>query len=51
MSEFGVEDLTDDDRGYAGSRYRDAVDAFFANPYQRVWGESIAVSRELVTLG
>ena len=38
MSEFGIEDLTDEDRGYAGSRYRDVVDAIFANPYQRVWG-------------
>ena len=38
MSEFGIEDLTDEDRGYAGSRYRDVVDALFANPYQRVWG-------------
>lgn len=38
MSEFGVEDLTDEDRSYAGSRYRDVVDALFANPYQRVWG-------------
>jgi hypothetical protein len=38
MSEFGIEALTDDDRAYAGSRYRDVVDALFANPYQRVWG-------------
>jgi hypothetical protein len=38
MSEFGIEALTDDDRGYAGSRYREVVDAIFANPYQRVWG-------------
>ncbi len=38
MSEFGIEQLTDEDRGYAGSRFRDVVDVLFANPYQRVWG-------------
>src|SRR5262245_14162435 len=38
MSEFGLQQLTDEDRAYAGSRYRDVVDALFANPYQRVWG-------------
>ncbi len=38
MSEFGIEQLTDEDRGYAGSRFREVVDALFANPYQRVWG-------------
>lgn len=38
MSEFGIEAFTDEDRGYAGSRFRDVVDALFANPYQRVWG-------------
>ena len=32
------EQLTDEDRGYAGSRFSDVVDALFANPYQRVWG-------------
>ncbi|MGH9371181.1 MAG: hypothetical protein ACRD15_06585 [Vicinamibacterales bacterium] len=29
---------TDEDRGYAGSRFSDVVSALFANPYQRVWG-------------
>lgn len=38
MSEFGDQQLTDEDRGYAGSRFREVVDALFANPYQRVWG-------------
>ena len=38
MSEFGIEQLTDEDRGYTGSRFREVVDALFANPYQRVWG-------------
>jgi hypothetical protein len=34
----GDQQLTAEDRGYAGSRYRDVVAALFANPYQRVWG-------------
>ena len=38
MSEFGDQQLTDEDRGYAGSRFKEVVDALFANPYQRVWG-------------
>jgi hypothetical protein len=32
------EQLTDEDRGYGGSRFSDVVDALFANPYQRAWG-------------
>ncbi len=36
--DFGMEEFTDEDRGYAGSRFRDVVNALFANPYQRVWG-------------
>ena len=36
--EFGIQDFTQEDREYAGSRFRDVVDALFANPYQRVWG-------------
>ena len=31
------EQLTDEDRGYGGSRFSDVVDALFANRYQRVW--------------
>lgn len=37
---FGTPQMTDDDHGYAGSRFRDVVDAIFANPYQRVWGRA-----------
>jgi len=33
-----LESITDEDRGYAGSRFADVVTAVFANPYQRVWG-------------
>lgn len=33
-----MEELTDTDRAYAGSRYAEVVEAIFANPYQRVWG-------------
>src|SRR5262245_16076096 len=36
--EIGSEQFTDEDRLYAGSRFRDVVDALFANPYQKVWG-------------
>jgi len=32
------EAFNDEDRRYAGSRYRDVVDALFANSYQAVWG-------------
>jgi len=33
-----VQQLTDEDRAYAGSRYSEVAAAIFANPYQRVWG-------------
>src|SRR2546425_2782232 len=36
--DLGTEQLLDEDRIYEGSRFRDVVDALFANPYQRVWG-------------
>jgi len=36
--EIGSEQFTDEDRLYSGSRFRDIVDALFANPYQKVWG-------------
>jgi len=36
--DIGSEQFTDEDRLYAGSRFRDVVDALFANPYQKVWG-------------
>jgi hypothetical protein len=37
-TDFGTQQLTDEDRGYQGSRFSEVVDALFANPYQRVWG-------------
>ena len=36
--EVGAEQFTDEDRLYSGSRFRDVVEALFANPYQKVWG-------------
>jgi hypothetical protein len=38
MPHFGIEALTDEDRAYRGSTFREVADAMFANPYQRVWG-------------
>ena len=35
---FGTPQMTDEDRGYAGSRFREVVTALLANPYQPVWG-------------
>lgn len=37
---FGTQELTDEDRTYAGSRFREVVDALKANPYQGVWGRA-----------
>src|SRR4051812_4461593 len=36
--EIGSEQFTDEDRVYSGARFREVVDALFANPYQKVWG-------------
>jgi hypothetical protein len=36
--DLGNEQFNEEDRSYAGSRFRDVVDAIFANPYQAVWG-------------
>jgi hypothetical protein len=36
--DFGPQQVTDEDRAYQGSRFREVVDALFANPYQQVWG-------------
>ena len=33
---FGVEQFTEEDRVYDGSRYGEVREAIFANPYQRV---------------
>src|SRR4051812_49367436 len=38
--DIGSEQFTDEDRIYAGSRFREVVDALFANPYQQVWGRA-----------
>ncbi|HXM36417.1 MAG TPA: hypothetical protein VN920_14585 [Pyrinomonadaceae bacterium] len=35
---FGAESIAEEDRAYAGSRFSEARDALFANPYQKVWG-------------
>ena len=32
------EQFNEEDRSYSGSRFRDVVEALFANPYQKVWG-------------
>jgi hypothetical protein len=36
--DFGIEETTDEDRAYPGSRFSEVKSALFANPYQRVWG-------------
>jgi hypothetical protein len=33
-----MEGITNEDRGYQGSRFSDVEKALFANPYQKVWG-------------
>jgi hypothetical protein len=38
LDEPVVQQLTDEDRRYSGSRFAEVVSAVFANPYQRVWG-------------
>jgi hypothetical protein len=50
--ETGFEQFSDEDRIYAGSRYRDVVDAVFANPYQQVWGRDgePALPNDVVTI-
>ncbi len=35
---FGTEQVTDEDRGYRGSRFAEVREALFANPYQQLWG-------------
>src|ERR1700681_3480138 len=36
--DLGIEQITDDDRAYAGVRFAEVEAALFANPYQRIWG-------------
>jgi hypothetical protein len=38
---FGIEQITEEDRVYEGSRYGEVRDAIFANPYQEVWGGAV----------
>ena len=38
VGSIDIEGMTDEDRAYKGSTFREVVDAVFANPYQRVWG-------------
>jgi hypothetical protein len=35
---FGPQGMTQEDRDYQGSRFREVKAAVFANPYQKVWG-------------
>jgi len=37
---FGAESMTEEDRGYRGSRFSEVRDALFANPYEDVWGRA-----------
>ena len=39
-ADIGSEQFNEEDRRYSGSRFRDVVDALFANPYQAVWGRA-----------
>ncbi|MGH6794246.1 MAG: hypothetical protein ACREDD_07980 [Methylocella sp.] len=36
--DFGIEQVTQEDRAYNGSRFSEVREAIFANPYQQVWG-------------
>jgi hypothetical protein len=38
MADLGIEAITEEDRSYRGSTFREVVDAMFANPYRPVWG-------------
>ena len=51
--DVGAEQFSDEDRLYSGSRFRDVVDAVFANPYQAVWGRDgePPLPDEQVTIG
>ena len=39
-ADLGSEQFNEEDRRYSGSRFREVVDALFANPYQAVWGRA-----------
>jgi hypothetical protein len=36
--DFGIVQITQEDRAYNGSRFSEVREAIFANPYQQVWG-------------
>ncbi|HEY4848606.1 MAG TPA: hypothetical protein VIH87_12655 [Methylocella sp.] len=38
QNQFGIEQITAEDRAYNGSRFSEVRDAIFANPYQKIWG-------------
>jgi hypothetical protein len=38
QDDFGIEQITQEDRAYNGSRFSELREATFANPYQKVWG-------------
>lgn len=38
QNQFGIEQITAEDRAYNGSRFSEVREALFANPYQKVWG-------------
>ncbi len=50
--DFGIQEISPEDRAYRGSRFREVRDAIFANPYQTVWGgeNEPALPRSLVTI-
>src|SRR3979490_332896 len=38
MTDYGIEQFTDEDQAYRGSRFSEVVEHLLANPYQRVGG-------------
>jgi len=40
IQSFGIQELTDEDRGYNGSLFSQVRNAIFANPYEKVWGSA-----------
>jgi hypothetical protein len=38
QDQFGIEQVTAEDRAYNGSRFSEVCEAIFANPYYQVWG-------------
>ena len=48
--QYGIEQVVDEDRGYAGSRFADVRAAVFANPYPGIWDADGRMPRYAVTL-